>query len=210
MPSNHCLPSILLATIVMFGACSSGGGSSEVAEIAPQPSASVPDGTGIVTIQMTGLWQIRNAVVIDSNSANPVAPLNGTTFWIEPGAILEIDGMSVSPDSLSELFGADPDPYVNEVDGLTLMYQVVVDRRATGGTREECALAGGAFDVDSISVEAFSSSQSPTDSQPVYTLVRYTLFRQSTTDSVVLADELPPSQADQTVQQVFGKAFGWR
>ncbi len=209
MPSNHCLPSILLATAVMFGACGGGGGG-EVAEIVSQPSASVPDGTGIVTIPMTGLWQIRNAVVIDSNSANPVAPSNGTTFWIEPGAILEIAGVSVSPDSLSSLLGAPLESYVNEVDGLTLMYQVVVDRRATGGTREETAIAGGAFDLDSISVEAFSSSQSPTDSQPVYTLSRYTLFRQSTTDPLELADELPPSQADPTVQQVFGKAFGWR
>ena len=211
LPSNHCPPSILLATIVMFGACGGGGGGGgEVAEIVPQPSASVPDGTGIVMIPMTGLWEIRNVVVIDSNSANPVAPLNGTTFWIEPGSILEIAGMSQSRDSLSSLFGAPLESYVNEVDGLTLMFQVVVDRRATGGTREEHAIAGGAFDLDSISVEAFLSSQSPTDSQPVYTLARYTLFRQSTTDLLELGDELPPSQADQTVQQVFGKAFGWR
>lgn len=209
MPSTRSRSSVLFTTIVMLCACSGGGGGGAAAPEAGPP-ASVPDGTGITPIQMTGTWEIQNATVIDSSSTDPAPPLNGTTFRIDGETIVEIGGLSVAPEFLSILLGAPLESYVNEVNGLTLMYQVVVDRREAGGTREEIAVAGGAFDPDSISVEAYSISQSPNDAQPVYTLSRYSLIRQSTTAPVQLGEELPAGQLDRTVQRLFGNAFGQR
>lgn len=208
--SSRGLTSLMFSTMLLAGACSGGGGGGGgTPEMPSTPSARVPEGTGIVPIQMTGLWEISDAVVIETNSPNPVPPLNGTVFQIGPDGIETIAGLSVEPDFLEVLLGAPLESYVNELDGRTLMYAVVVDRRATGGTREAVAVAGGAFDPDAISVEALSSSQSPTDSEPVYTLSRYSLVRLSSAAGLGLADELPP-EAARTLQQVFAKAFGQR
>jgi len=155
---------------------------------------------------MAGTWEIQNAVVIDSNSTAPVPPLNGTAFVIEPGKVVSIGGLPVDPESLTLLLGAPLDSYVNQVDDRTLFYGLVVDRRAAGQTREEIAVAGGSIDENTISVEAFSSSQSPSASEAIYTVSRYQLVRSAPSAPAMME----PATEPRSVQSLLRDAFGSR
>jgi len=187
---------LLFSSLVTFTACSSGSSGGGGSDVAPTPTVSVPEGSGLQAIEMAGSWEVRLAEVVSSSVPEPVAPENGTVFVLDESRILSMDGLDIQPDPLVQLFGAPLEVYVNEVDGQTLMYRVVVDTRADGGTREETVVAGGSLDVDSIAVEAMTSSQSATDVQPSYTLCRYTLFRQSTRSATSLSSEAPSRDAD--------------
>src|SRR5690606_5859686 len=118
-------------------------------------------GAGRIPIVMAGTWQIQGATIIDTNATNPAPPLNGTVFVMEPGRVVSIAGLSVDPVGLTQLLGVPLDTYVNQVDDRTVFYGLVVDRRASGLTREEVAVAGGAINADTISVEAYASTQLP-------------------------------------------------
>tara|TARA_R110002096_G_scaffold14256_5_gene49711 strand:- start:4529 stop:5146 length:618 start_codon:yes stop_codon:yes gene_type:complete len=200
-----CRSIILTVSLTAIAACSGGSGGPSV----PQIAANVPDGAGSVTIAMTGSWEIRNAVVIDSNSANPVPPLNGTTFTIQPDKVVSIGGLPVDPDGLALLLGAPLDSYVNEVSDRTLFYGLVVDRRAAGMTREEVAVAGGSLNADTIAVEAYSSSQSPAAADPVFTLSRYELVRVAPAAPAAPVELLAEGE-QRTLQALLQEAFGSR
>lgn len=203
MPRFH--RSVLLTCVcVLLPACGGGGGGDGGGAIQQFPTATVPDGSGTIAIQMAGIWEIRNPVIVETNSANPVLPLEGTQFRFDAAAIAEIGGLSVTPDALEVLLGAPLESYVNEITPSTVMYGVVVDQRATGGVRDEVALAGGANGPDSIAVEALTSIQQATEAEPTYTLSRYTLQRRTTTAPV----QLPEQWERASFQDVFAGAFG--
>lgn len=158
---------------MLLAACGGGGSSSA----GPQSPASVPDGSGSLAIDMSGVWAIADAQILASNAANPLPPINGTPFVHDVDRIVSIGGISVSPESLTVLLDAPLLTYVNRLDGQTLHYSVLVDRRANGGTREEIVVAGGSLDPDTIAVEAYASAQRIADPEPVFVLSRYLLER---------------------------------
>lgn len=165
--------SLLLVSIL--AACSSGSGGG--GPTGPDIPASVPDGAGGVQIEMAGTWVIQNATVLETNSPIPDPPVDGTMFQLEPERIATIGGLSVDPDDLAAIIGAPLVSYVNQVDGARVFYGVVIDTRASGGTRVETALAGGAVDANTIAVEAFNSVQTPSNEEPLFTRSRYLLVR---------------------------------
>lgn len=171
---------VLLAG-VMGTACSGGFGATPDVTVTPDIPVTVPPGTGILAIDMAGMWIIEDAVVIETNAPVPNPPFNGTMFELEPTRIASIGGLSVAPGDLIAVIGSPLVSYVNLVEASTVYYGLVVDQRATGGLRIETALAGGAVDANTISVEAYNSTQSATDLIPRYTRSRYMLTRTSGT-----------------------------
>ena len=135
----------------------------------------------IESIDMAGMWVIEDAVVIETNAPVPNPPFNGTMFELETTRIASIGGLSVAPGDLIAVIGSPLVSYVNLVEASTVYYGLVVDQRATGGLRIGTALAGGAVDANTISVEAYNSTQSATDLVPRYTRSRYVLVRTSGT-----------------------------
>jgi len=152
---------------------------------------------------MAGTWQISNAAIVDTNSTSPAPPINGTTFVIELARVVSIAGLSVDPVGLTQLLGVPLDSYVNQVDDRTVFYGLVVDRRDSGLSREEVAVAGGAINADTISVEAYSSTQAPGVAEPIFTLSRYDLVRVAGTTPAEL-----PEQG--SLQDLLKNAFGDR
>ena len=117
---------------------------------------------------------------------------------LEPTRIQSIGGLSVAPSFLELILGSPLNFYVNLLDGRTLLYGVIVDNRANGGTREQVGLAGGTIDDNTISVEAYTSTQTATATDPVFTLTRYLLVR--TSGAVPAAfefDDGPPLASDE-------------
>ena len=171
---------VLLAG-VLGTACSRGIGGTPDVTVTPDIPVTVPPGTGILAIDMAGMWVIEDAVVIETNAPVPNPPFNGTMFELETTRIASIGGLSVAPGDLIAVIGSPLVSYVNLVEASTVYYGLVVDQRATGGLRIETALAGGAVDANTISVEAYNSTQSATDLVPRYTRSRYVLVRTSGT-----------------------------
>ena len=166
--------SITLCLLLLSAACGSGGGGDSTT---PDIPAIVPPGAGITQIDMAGTWAIQNAEVVDSNAATPSLPVDGTLFQVELTRIATIGGVSVDPAELEQLLGTPLVTYVNQVDASRVFFGALVDQRSSGGVRLETALAGGAIDADTIMVEAFTSEQSPTDPEPIFTRSRYQLVR---------------------------------
>ena len=132
---------IIAATFV---ACSNSGSSSN-SDSNPQIGATVPSDSGDIPITMPGNWQIQNAEVIETNSATPAPPINGSVFVVDIDRLVSISGLLVDPESLSNLLGSPLDSYVNLVTDSTIFYGVIVDRRSQGESREEVALAAGSL-----------------------------------------------------------------
>jgi len=151
---------------------------------------------------MAGTWSIQNATVLESNAAVPDTPVDGTLFQFEPTRIVTIGGLSVDPDDLAALIGAPLVSYVNQIDQTRVFYGLVVDRRSSGGTRLESALAGGSVDANTIAVEAFTSVQAPNDAEPTFTRSRYLLVRVSGTSPLLHRPE------DWTAEDLTRAAFG--
>lgn len=203
-----CRLILLTVSLTAIAACSgSGGGLSD-----PEIAASVPDGAGLLPINMTGSWEVRNSVVISSNSANPEPPANGTVFVLDSTQVVSIGGLPLDPDGLRLLLGAPLDSYVNQVSSRTLFYGLAVDRRAIGMTREEVAVAGGSLDADTMAVETYSSSQAPNTAEPVVTLSRYQLVRvaPASPSAPALPLKLLAEGEQRTVQSLLRNAFGSR
>jgi len=130
---------------------------------------------------MAGLWSIQDTVIIESNNPVPTPPVDGTIFELDPTRIVTIGGFDVSPGALAQAAGAPLISYINVVDMSSVFYGVVIDERASGGSRFETALAGGAVDADTVVVEALNSSQSAIAAFPSFTRSRYKLVRTSGT-----------------------------
>lgn len=171
-------PFLPLVTVVCcLAACSGSSSGGAAPPVGPQIAAGVPAGSGLQSIQMTGTWEIRNSQIVDTNSPTPDPAINGTQFVIDSGRVQTIGLLPVNPDQLTLLLGSPPEYYVNQVDGKTIFYGVIVDRRAANDSRLEIAVAGGALDTDTIAVEAYSSAQGPNDLEPIYVVSRYQLAR---------------------------------
>ena len=168
---------VALLVALSSASCSRNCGTADVAGLSPELPAQLPIGAGAAVIDMAGLWSIQEAVIIEANTATPTPPLPGTLFEMEPTRIASISGLSVAPADLAILIGAPLVSYVNVVDGSTVFYGIVVDQRASGGLRVETALAGGSVGPDTISVEAFNSTQAPNEVVPTFTRARYQLVR---------------------------------
>jgi hypothetical protein len=179
------LSTAALALLALAAACS---GSSRSAPPDPQVGASVPTGAGGVAIAMVGTWEIRDAQIVETNNPTPTPPLNGTRVEIGPDAIVSIGGLSVTRANLELVLGATLETYVNQLNGKTLFYGLVVDQRATGGARQQVGVAGGAVSADAIAVEAFESVQGPGAASPIFTRSRYTLARVATTSPLWLEE----------------------
>jgi hypothetical protein len=110
-----------------------------------------------------------------------VPPLTGTRVEIGADSITSIGGLGVSRANLEAVLGAALETYVNQQNGRTLFYGLVVDQRATSGLRQQVGVAGGAVDANTIAVEAFESVQLASQAQAVFTRSRYTLARVATT-----------------------------
>ena len=192
---------VLLAG-VLGTACSRGIGGTPDVTVTPDIPVTVPPGTGILAIDMAGMWVIEDAVVIETNAPVPNPPFNGTMFELETTRIASIGGLSVAPGDLIAVIGSPLVSYVNLVEASTVYYGLVVDQRATGGLRIETALAGGAVDANTISVEAYNSTQSATDLVPRYTRSRYVLVRTSGTTPLLHRPE------ELGFEDLFRRAFG--
>jgi len=209
-------PILYMCSLVLLAACGGGGGGGGGAdggggggggEVIDPPTAKVPEGTGVIAIDMVGSWEIRDPAVVSSNGPNPVPPTSGTVFRIDSAEIVEIGGLLVAPDVLEVLLGP-LESYANQVTPSTILYRVVVDRRDVGGVRDEISLAGGAVGPDSISVEALTSTQAVTDAEPIYTLSRYTLQRRNRAAPVQLARKQPAELVGAELHELFGNAAG--
>lgn len=170
-----CLSAVLVA--LSSASCGNSSGSATFAGLSPELPAQLPLGSGGVAIDMSGMWSIEDAVIIESNSVAPTPPLNGTLFEMEPTRIAAIGGLSVAPSDLAILVGVPLVSYVNVVDSSTVFYGIIVDQRASGGLRVETALAGGSVGPDTISIEAYNSTQAPNEVVPTFTRARYRLAR---------------------------------
>ena len=197
-----------LLALSLLAACGGGGGGGST----PQPSpvaANVPVGSGQVAIQMIGTWQIFLASVIDTNDAGAQPPANGTTIVIGPDGVASIGGLTVKQADLELLLGLTLSLYVNKIDGKTVLYGLSFDRRVQGGNREVVGLAGGALDDNTISVEQFTSTQSPSAAEAVYVRSRYKLARVS--NAIVLPANVSPQTAPATaagLRDVLPPLFG--
>ncbi|MEC8251701.1 MAG: hypothetical protein VX044_00705 [Planctomycetota bacterium] len=194
------------ATVLLAGvlgtACSRGFGGTPDVTVTPDIPVAVPPGTGILAIDMAGMWVIEDAVIIETNAPVPNPPFNGTMFELETTRIASIGGLSVAPGDLIAVIGSPLVSYVNLIESSTVYYGLVVDQRATGGLRIETALAGGAVDANTISVEAYNSTQSVTDQIPRYTRSRYVLVRTSGTTPLLHRPE------ELGFEDLFRRAFG--
>jgi hypothetical protein len=174
-PSSRVVVTLMASFLPAFAACSGGGGGGGGG---PQIPASVPAGSGGVTIQMAGTWQLGNVAVVETNSMLAPTP-DGTQFVIGPTALLSIGGLSVAQGDLEALIGVALEAYVNQVDGRTLQYGVIVDQRATGGVRDQVAVAAGSVNDNTIAVEGFISTQGVNDVDPRFVRWRGVLSRVS-------------------------------
>lgn len=156
---------------LLAAACGGGGGGGTGIE------AKVPAGSGQRTIQMVGTWEIRQAVVIDTNDPAAAAPLNGTQVVIGVQGVVSIAGLSVSRSDLETVLGFPLDAYLNQQDGRTVLYGIASDRRAQSGILQEIGLAAGSVDDDTIAVEQFASTQTASQQSPVFVRSRYSLVR---------------------------------
>jgi hypothetical protein len=206
MPScSRPLP--LLPLVLLAAACSRSPGP------APDPgiAATVPAGTGVVSTDLTGTWEIRAGVVMETNLPNLAPPASGTIVVIAPGALASIGGLGVSRPELESVLGAPLDLYVNRVDGRTVIYGLTLDRRATGGTREEVALAGGTVNADTLAVEQYTSTLQPNAATAGYTLARYTLVRVATSLAPPsAAATAAPAEAPPSLLQALAPLLGGR
>ncbi|MGC6489322.1 MAG: hypothetical protein ACON4Z_16870 [Planctomycetota bacterium] len=193
-----------LLSLLAVSACGGGGGNGGAQTGATNPNlpVSVPPGTGALTIDMAGTWTIQDAIVVETNAAVPNPPFNGTPMAFEPTRIASIGGLSVAPGDLAALIGSPLVSYVNVIDSSTVFYGLVVDQRASGGDRLETALAGGAVSANTIAVEAFNSTQSPSDPVPRFTRSRYVLVRSPGTTPLLHRPE------DWTFGDLSRSAFG--
>ncbi|MEO6598104.1 MAG: hypothetical protein ABIP94_25450 [Planctomycetota bacterium] len=201
----------MLASLLL--ACSGGGGgASPVVPPLPAP-VQVPPGSGGLRITMAGTWEIRGSTLVDTNSPNPILPVDGTKIVIgSTGSgsvgILSIGGFTVDRTLLEALLGFAFDWYVNEADGKILLYGLGYDRRARGGIREQVGLAGGTIDDNSIAIESYSSTQVAGQDE-VYQRAHYTLARLSVStlqhqEEGLKASELgQPGSLEQLLRQVF-------
>lgn len=158
----------------VFPGCGGGGGGGPAA---PDISASVPPGAGVLQIDMAGSWVIQNSEVLEANTTNPMPPPNSTLFQLESTRFASIGGLSVEQSALEQFVNAPLESYVNQLDGTNAYFAVVIDQRAFGGDRVETALAGGAVDANTIMVEAFNSTQGASDPAPSFIRSRYSLVR---------------------------------
>jgi hypothetical protein len=174
----------------------------------PSVAARVPDGSGQVPIQMIGTWEIRAAVVIETNRTNPEPPLNGVQFVIGPDGVRTIGGFSTRRADLEAILGFPLEWYINEQDGRRLFYGANYDRRAQGQGRQILGLAGGSLDANTIVVEQFNSEQ-PNGGAETFVRSRYQLAR---IGNAWLAPELPtpPTAQDSTVPPAWLPLLGER
>jgi hypothetical protein len=203
-PSSRVV--VLMACFLpALAACSGGGGGGGGA--GPQIPAGVPAGSGAVAIQMVGTWQLGNVSVVETNSMLVPTP-DGTPFVIGPTALLSIGGLSVAQADLEVLLGVALDAYVNQLDGRTLLYGVLVDQRASGGVRDQVAVAAGSIDDNTIAVEGFISTQGVNDAEAQFVRWRGLLGRVSPAIFVpepVLPDRDGDAAAPRaTLLEVFG------
>jgi hypothetical protein len=190
---------------VLGSACSGGGGGgtppSEVV-------AEIPAGTGKLAIQMAGTWLIQGAAVVETNSPNPEAPVNGTPIVLDGTGIVSIAGLSVARADLEALLGTTLTFYVNRADGRTVVYGLGTDRFAQGGPRELAGVAGGSFNDNTIAVETYTSRQQDAASPEIFVRSRYMLTR---VDSSAPAGLAPDSSAEgearlrTAIQTMFGR-----
>ena len=136
----------------------------------------MPAGTGALEIDMAGTWTVQGVTVVDTNNSTQAPPPEDLEFVMQGDRILSIGGLDVSPVTLSLLLGP-LSLYVNQGDGKTIFYAVTVDTRSTNGSLETVALAGGSVDDHTISIEAFVSSRSSSETESRYTRSRYLLRR---------------------------------
>lgn len=195
--------SALFTTLPLFAACSGGGGGSDSGV-----PARVPDGTGKVAIQMIGTWEIRSATVIDTNDPAAQPPLNGTRIVIGPQGVASIAGLSVVRTELEAVLGFPLDVYVNQVDGKTILYGLGYDRRAQGGLRQQVGLAAGSVDDNSIAVEQFTSTQTPSQANEVFVRSRYTLARLSAAIVLPIDDAAQQHPGTADLAEILKPLFG--
>ena len=203
-PSSRVV--VLMASFVAaLAACSGGGGGGGGG---PQIPASVPAGSGAVTIQMVGTWQVSSVTVIESNTTLVVPPGDGTQFVIGPTSLLSIGGLSVAQADLETLLGVALEAYVNQLDGRTLLYGVIADQRATGGRRDQAAVAAGSINDNTIAVEGFISTQDVNDTEPQF--VRWRGFLTRVSPAIFVPEPVrPDADGDEaaprpTLRDVFG------
>lgn len=187
---------LALAPLVLFAAaCGGGGGGSGGGGATPFPvPATVPPGSGQLTIQMAGTWKIRDAVIVDTNSPSPATPANGTTIAFDGKGIVSIAGLSVARTDLEALLGTTLTFYFNEANGKTVLYGLGTDRFAVGGTRDQIGVAGGSLDDNTIAVESFTSTQQDAASPVIFVRARYFLARTDT----AIAPATALTDSDQT------------
>jgi len=204
--TNVCL----IALLALWASCSNSGGSTTAVTQPGDPGApadpglpvSVPDGAGLLAIDMVGTWTIAATEILDTNSPNPEPPIDGTVFQFETDRIATIGGLSVDPFTLQGVLGAPLATYVNMVDGSVVLYHIVVDTRSSGGVRAETALAGGSIGNNVLLVEAYNSVQTSGQVDPLFTRSRYVLLR--TTSATPLIHE--PEALD--IEDLLRRAFG--
>lgn len=177
-----------LFSLSLLTACGGGGGGGGTST--PSVPAAVPSGTGQITIQMIGTWEIRSSVVVDTNDPAAQPPLNGTLLVIGAQGVASIGGLSVAQPDLEAVLGFPLDSYVNQVNGKTVLYGLASDRRAQGGIRQQIGVAAGSVDDATISVEQYTSLQSAAQASAVFVRSRYTLAK------VAEALQLPAYEAE--------------
>ncbi len=202
----HKMRSAPLWFAMFLVGCSGGGGPAPAP--APDVGAVIPIDSGKVVIQMTGTWEIRNAVVVDTNSPNPVVPLNGTPIVLDGARIVSIGGLSVARADLEALLGP-LSLYVNQANGRTLLYGIGLDRFAQGLGRERVGVAGGSINDATITIEAYSSTQADAAAPEVFVRSRYTLAKiaQAAPSTSAVLDIGEVAQRD-AVRAALRAAFG--
>lgn len=193
---------VSMAAGCLVTACGGGGGGG------PQVPAVVPNGSGNVTIQMAGTWEIHNSTVVDTNDPTAAAPANGTPIVIGTQGLVSLGGLSVAQGDLEALLGFPLDVYVNQADGRKVLYAIGFDRRAQGGIRQQVGLAAGSVDDNTMAVEQFVSNQTATQQSEVYTRSRYTLTRVSSQLTLPFRTAKAPGSVDSlegALPPVFGR-----
>jgi len=204
--TNVCL----VALFALWAGCSNSGGSTTAVTQPGDPGApadpglpvSVPDGAGLLAIDMVGTWTIAATEILDTNSPVPEPPVDGTVFQFETDRIATIGGLSVDPFTLENVLGAPLATYVNMIDGSVVLYHIAVDTRSSGGVRAETALAGGSIGNNVLLVEAYNSVQASGQVEPLFTRSRYVLLR--TTSATPLIHEPEELDIDDLLRRAFG------
>jgi hypothetical protein len=206
-PCHRSFRSRILALSIPFALVACGGGGDD----GPGVEARVPSGSGRVTIQMAGTWEVRDASVVDSNDPAPALPLNGTQVVIGPNSVLSIAGFSTAQPDLEAFLGFPLSFYFNQADGRTVVYAAHIDRVTQGGGREEVGVAGGSVDDNTISVEQWNSRRANSTSPELFTRSRYLLARVANSylqpDAVeaVPAEQALRNQLDDALHGLFGR-----